>query len=228
MKKIKLLLLILLTLAAINGCSQAKSKEEMINRLFTVLKNKDENGFVKLFPDAATMKQVLTKLIPGDIAAKQDYFDDISDSSLQKQFRHDFGKIIERGENKGVNWKDITLISYTADSSMMEDDEMKVASLKGKIYYNSPGKEYFLEFKEVIWFPEYGWYGVEIRRIDEKSEENTEDPEFYEPAPLTETQMAVDSTVPPIKMPVPKSKPPVKKAPVKKAPVKPKAAKKPD
>jgi hypothetical protein len=54
----KTLLLIAISLSAIVVHSLASNRDEMIKKIFATLKNKDEDGFIKLFPDAATLKDL--------------------------------------------------------------------------------------------------------------------------------------------------------------------------
>ena len=48
--------LVIFLLINLAGWSQTASREEMIHRVFSVFQQKDEAGFVGLFPDAATLR----------------------------------------------------------------------------------------------------------------------------------------------------------------------------
>jgi len=177
MKKIKWLLVIVMIITAIAGYSQVQDKETMVKQVFSVLKNKDEQGYIKLFPDAATMKELMSMIAKSDTTGDlQDMMkillDKITDSSLQIEFSGEFKKTIKMGEEKGVDWSQANLVSYKADSTLTKKDGIEVSKLTGKIYFNVGSKEYFLKFNEVIWFEREGWYGVDIERIDEKSKEH--------------------------------------------------------
>jgi hypothetical protein len=226
MKKIKWILLIVLATIQIAGDAQVSNKDEMIKKIFSVLKNKDEEGYIKLFPDAATIKAFLTTLIKADTSGDMNakitaYIDQITDSSLRVDLRKDFKKYIKKGEDKGVDWSHSVFVSYNADSIMVKQDGVEAPQLTGKIYFNNNNKEYFLKFKDIIWFENKGWYGVEINRVDEKSKENSIDEEDDADEEISKT-IAADSTAiadSMIKMtnkkPVQKSKQPVKPKPVK-------------
>jgi hypothetical protein len=223
----KYILIILFATLAVPSFSQEKNKEVMIKKIFTVLQQKDEAGFVKLFPDAVIMKELIIKQIGQDTAGiTGDEYNtmlaELSDSSLQKEFGEMFREIIEQGENKGVEWAKTNFESYLVDSLM--DEESKTAMLYGKIYFNVNKTEYFLKFEEIIWFENLGWYGVSIDRIDEKSKEN--DPEemawnavdstmmMDSAAAIIDTAMATPETAPDVK-PLKNSKEPVKNKTVK-------------
>lgn len=217
MQKIKALLAITLLMITITGYSQTKSKEEMVKKIFTVIKNKDEAGFVKLFPDAATMKAFIIKLSNGDTSGMQ-YLDNMHDSTLQEEFRDDFQSALRKAERNGVDLSDAVFVSYIADSAKNDGEMFSPVTLSGTIFFNSRNKEYFLDFNEVIWFDDKGWYGVEIGKINEKSKwkakSDDDEPE------LEETKIDIaDSMVvkPPEPKPVQKAKP---KQPASKTPVK--------
>lgn len=242
MKRVKYILLIALVSASVSAYSQTTNKDEMVKKIFTVLKNKDEDGFVKLFPDGNTMRSFVKKLFGGEgdtsAAFMEMFMEKISDEKLDKEYRKEFKDFIEKGEEKGVEWTKATLVSFTADSIMQEEDEMKMGKLTGKIYFNVDKKEYFLAYTEVIWFDQKGWYGVDIERIDEKSKESQmEISELLQldstvSVELVDVEAVRDSAaIPPPPPPAPKKPATKSKQPVKKTPVKEKTttpAKKPD
>ncbi len=219
----KYLLIFLFATLAVPSFSQEKDKEVMIKKIFKILQQKDEAGFVKLFPDAVIMKELIIKQIGKDTAdiSGDEYntmLSELSDSSLQKEFGEMFKDIIEKGENKGVVWEKTNFVSYLVDSLM--DEETKTAGLYGKIYFNVNKTEYFLKYEEIIWFENLGWYGVSIDRIDEKSKENDPEEMIWKVADtatmamdsmvaVMDTAMAVPETAPDIK-PLKNSKEPVK------------------
>ena len=182
------------------------------------------------------MKEFVLKEI-GEDTLNEEYktmLADITNSSLQKEFGEMFKEIIEKGEGKGVEWAKTNFVSFTADTSVEEESEM--ARLEGKIYFNVGKLEYFLNYDEIIWFENYGWYGVSIDRIDEKSKEN--DPEEMEVQVADSTMMMMDSVaavMDTVKV-IPEKSPVIKpskneKTPVKNNTVKPKnqmEAKKPE
>jgi hypothetical protein len=191
MKKMKLIIIISLVSMFAPAYSQEKDKEVMIRKIFSVIQQKDADGFVKLFPDASTMREVVTKLYSEE---KKEGLDELlaelSDSSLQSQFSETFSEIMEKGNEKGIDWSQAKFISFSADSSIIE--EIKTTRLTGKIYFNAGKIEYFMSYDDIIWFENRGWYGVNIRRIDEKSKEDEPD---YSDRDLDDdsTMMTVDS-----------------------------------
>jgi len=226
MKKIHLALAIALMGIAITGYSQETNTEIMVKRIFQTLKNKDEEGFVKLFPDIATMKSFVQLAIKGDTSGKadkfmKDYLNEMTDSSFQKEFRGIFKKSIKKGEDKGIDWSKAEWVSFTADTAIADDEGLKTTSLRGKIYFKAGAKDYFMKYNDIIWFESKGWYGVSIRNIDEKGKENeshtTMDMDENIPGMMADSALMSDSVAIAVdEMPKQKPKSPVKSKPVQK------------
>jgi hypothetical protein len=218
----KYILIVLFATLAIPSFSQEKDKEVMIKKIFTVLQQKDEKGFIKLFPDAAIMKEFILNEIRED-TLNEEYktmLADITNSSLQKEFGEMFKEIIEKGESKGVEWVKTNFVSFTADTSIEEESGM--ARLEGKIYFNVGKLEYFLKYDEIIWFENLGWYGVSIDRIDEKSKENDLDEMDWndsDTAIMAMDSMAMEVALDTV-MTLPETKPVIKPSKSTKEPVK--------
>jgi hypothetical protein len=177
MKKIGHALVAALLLIEISGHSQIPNKDEMIKKIFAAFKNKDEKDFIKLFPDATTIKAFMKKLMAADSSKEKNammnmLIDQMTDSSIQGDIKKSFKKFLKKGEDKGVDWSKITFVSYKSDSAMRDEDGIKAGHLTGTVYFNIGTKAYFFDFRDVIWFENQGWYGVEIERVDLKSNEN--------------------------------------------------------
>ena len=173
--------------------SQVKDKDSMVRKIFSVIQQKDRKGFVKLFPDAATLIKAAEVFFAGK---KKEELDEIlpmlTDSSLQMKFGEMFSEIMDKGMEKGFDWSQTSLVSFLTDTSFNKETKMPV--MKGKIYFNTDKKEYFMIYDEIIWFENLGWYGVNIDRIDEKSKEN--DPEEMKWSPGEDSvMMTVDTAI---------------------------------
>jgi len=228
MKKATWILLVMLIALRVTGYSQVSNKDEMVKKIFEVLKNKDEEGFIKLYPDAATIKrlvwQLMAKKLESDTSGQikkelQRQLDALTDSVIAAKVREDFKRYIAKGEKIGIEWSKIVFVSYTSDSTFEKADEFPVSKLSRKIYFDYNRKEYFLAFGDVVGL-EKGWYGGEITRVDERSKENelsnwTEDDKI-EMAKTADSLRIVDSVAASIQSPpIKKPKQPVKNQPVK-------------
>jgi hypothetical protein len=188
--KLIVALLLALSLQA-DAIAQVSNKEEMVRRIFTVLRDRDEEGFLQLFPNAATLRAFLENRLKTDTSAKARDSDEkdlgkMTDSSLRLEFRKQFKRSIQKGEEKGLVWSRSTFDSFKADSSHFAEDGINVPILSGRIYFNNEGKSWFLEFSDVIWFDKQGWFGVEIEMVDRKGEEEL--PRKDESHPVGEIQ----------------------------------------
>ena len=217
--------------------AQISSPDTMVHRIFTSLKNKDEKGFVALFPNQEQMTKMMSKLMAGLVTeiAKMDTTnkkeirqDDLNEMMLEQmksktkpeeltkeyeRFGKNFRDIIKKGEQRGINWNNITLLKYTYDTIAMKD-EMAVKlfgtagmkSMKGQLFFTSADTIYQVSFKETMYLPEErGWYGAELYRLKTENEKLTDDIETKE---ITLESIEEDVPPPP---PPPPSKPKTKK-----------------
>jgi hypothetical protein len=227
-----LTLLSLIAVFCTTTYSQEKNSAVMVKKIFSSLQRKDEKAFVRLFPDAATMRAFIQKIYASDslVNGNEDVLHDltarITDSSMREKFINSFRDIISTGEKKGVDWSEAKFVSYLADSTF--ETESRTSVLNGKIYFTSNKKDYFLSYGQIIWFDKLGWYGVEVDRIDEKYKEN--DPEEFvwdgnadSTAMMDSATLEVDTTVIAPEKPKPE-KPIQKKMPDKNKPAKAKSA----
>jgi len=200
MKRSGVVLLTFFLLGAQLSFCQEKNKETLIRKIFSVLADKDEQGFINLFPDAATIKSFLAKSFTRDTSGADDgeikaYLAAMNDSMMQADLKDDFDKYIRIGENHGVDWDKARFVSFTADSALVEEDGMKVPMLRGKIYFNVEADKFFLAYDEVIWFDNKGWYGVNINRIDLKRRENEGEDFDWDGEIADSTLLLMDSVV---------------------------------
>jgi len=200
MKKAGLVLLAVFLIITTPSSGQEKNKEVMIKKIFAVLAEKDEEGFVNLFPDALTLKAYMIKAFKIDTTDKDNsetkaFLDSMDDESMQQEFREDFLKFIRMGEDKGVDWLNAKFISYLADSIMVDEEGAKTPMLKGKIYFDIGIEKYFLSYNQVIWFENRGWYGVNINRIDLVTRENEADVYDWDGKVVDSSLFVMDSVV---------------------------------
>jgi hypothetical protein len=179
---------------------QEKNKGAAIKKIFSVLAEKDEEGFLNLFPDVATMKTFMLKALNKEGATKnaeeiKTFVAALEDSTMQIDLREDYFKYIRMGEDNGVDWSRATFISFTADSVQVEQSGIKTSMLKGKIYFTVDTAKFFLAYDEVIWFDNTGWYGVSIDRVDARSKENNDDGYVWDGRIVDTTLMIMDSVV---------------------------------
>lgn len=236
MNKLRGIIFALLLVISAAASGQEKDKDVMIKRIFAVLKNGDEDGYVKLFPDAAVTKEFILGMFKKDTSKEASaemlnaFFEKLTDEELEQAYRREFKRTIKLASSNGIDLSKSTLVSYSADSATKEDESLKASMLSGKIYFTVGDSACFMSYRDIIWFENKGWYGIHIYRIDRKSLENEPDPILEEEYIDSVNIATVDTMVaePPPPPPPPKKVKPAS-APVK--PVKGKsttAARKPD
>ena len=150
MKRFQSLFLIALLLTIKNADAQVTNVDTMVHKIFAVLKAKDAEGFVALYPNKDQMLKLTRKMMTGlaneiknakaanpSSEPNSMNLDSIILAELQKKatpeemgkmnkkLEKDFAKTIEQGEEKGVNWNAIQLINYTIDTVSMNDESMR-------------------------------------------------------------------------------------------------------
>lgn len=204
MKKLKTLLFIAATIFTTVTQAQVNSADSMVQRIFATLKAKDVQGFVALYPNAkqfgtmmrTMMEQMMNseqmkEAMATDPNAKNMNIDSLIEAQIsqlsnpeafammEKKFGQTFKKVIEKGESKGVNWSDATLVSYTIDSSASLEDgpDMEMLknsglkAMKGVIEFKVKDSSYQLAFDKIIYIPtERGWFGGEFPQLAHKGE----------------------------------------------------------
>lgn len=175
--KIRFVFILMLAISTVNSRAQVGSKEIMVQKIFSVFHDKDESGYIRLFPDAEGTRYFLMEILKRQSgvdttnAAFTEIFNQITDSSLKEEYLSDFNRYLKKGEKNGVDWGKTVFVSYSADSVMSANAEFPFPELSGKIYFKSGGVDYFMSFKEVLWFKDKGWYGMDITRVDKKENE---------------------------------------------------------
>ena len=175
--KIRFVFILMLGISTINSKAQVVSKEIMVQKIFSVFHDKDEAGYIRLFPDAAGTRDFLMEILKRQSGvdttnpAFTDLFNEITDSSLKEEYLVDFHRYLKKGEKNGVDWSKTVFVSYAADSVMSTNPEIPFPELSGKIYFKSGGVDYFMNFREVLWFKDKGWVGMDISRVDKKENE---------------------------------------------------------
>jgi hypothetical protein len=217
--------------------AQINSPDTMAHRIFTILKTKDEKAFVALFPNPEQMIKMLSKVMANlviEIAkadttnkkeVNQGDFNALMLEGLKKKttpeqlakeygrFAKNFRDIIEKGEQRGIDWNKIALLRYTYDTITM-NDEMAVKifgndgmkSMKGRLYFTSADTVYEVSFKETLYLPEErGWYGAELHRLKKENETITNEMEMKEEI-LESSDIVEPPPPPPPKKPKAKTK----------------------
>ena len=151
--------------------AQVKDTDTYIQQLFTALQQQDEKKFIDLYPNSTQLKSILISLMKkqsgsdtSSLALGRAMLNEITDSSLYKDYIKEFREAMDSARIAGVDWSDAKFSFSQADTSKAEDTDGMM--LRGVIYFTSRQKDYFISFYEVLW-PKIlgGWVGASIRNI---------------------------------------------------------------
>lgn len=234
---IRLVLVVALFAASASLYAQAPTPDSLVHRIFASLKAKDQQAFVALYPNGPQFSRFMRTIMEqafkseqmremmglGD-SARSLNIDSLIDkqvaifstpemaANMQAEFGKTFQKIIEKGENKGVNWSEAKLTSFSLDTTSMEGVEnipFKLDGIKeanGVIDFMVGDSAYQLVFNKMMYIQnEGGWFGAEFPQLARKGESLLPDAE--------DAEMVTDTVVSTFK----------EEAPPPPAPVKPKA-----
>lgn len=230
--------------------AQVKTPDSLVHRIFATLKAKDEKAFVSLYPNGQQFGRFMRTIMEGAMKSEQMQevmgmdektknlnIDSLIDTQvamfmqpemvnkMQEDFSKTFHRIIEKGEQKGVNWSQAQLTSFSLDTSAVKGDENMPFELsglkeaKGVIDFTVGDSAYQLAFGKMMYIQsEGGWFGAEFPQLARKGESLTPDATAKEEGDEDEATVTKEA---PAKKPVAASK---AKAAAKKPAAKPKAA----
>lgn len=210
--------------------AQIKDKDTLVQRIFTAVRNNDEQAYLKLFPSFNQLQAIFNHML-----------DNMKDSSMQKVLRQQFQQLkeeeynrklmeelkisfqqlMQKGREKGINWVDLT---YVGSSTKEEDvDELVGRQFSGIIQLKDARQEYDLHFSDVIWSePAKAWFGAMLNGITLKGEPLKSPLEEFREVDsalmVTDSILITEEVQPP--PPPPPAKKPATKKPLEKKPVK--------
>lgn len=225
MKKTSLLLtLCLILFFSVQTQAQVKDKDTMIQRIFTAVKNSDEQAYLKLFPSFTQLQALFNHMLDNmkDSSMRmvmRQQFQQLNEETYKQkmgeELKSSFRQLIQNGKEKGINWADL---SYVGSHSEEENvDEIGGKQISGTIQLKDASQEYNLYFSDVIWSePHKAWFGAMLKGITRKGD--TLKSVMDEFVQVDSAIMAVDTAV--VIQPPPPAKKPVNKKPVEKKPLK--------
>lgn len=142
-----------------NAQAQQTTPDALVQRLFATLQAKDENAYVKLYPNGQQMGRMVRGLMEqmfqseemkaamaADPAAKNLNLDSLvnaqvsqmstpeAETKMREKFADNHKKVIDQGQKRGINWSEARLTSVALDSTSGKGDQeaqmMEKAGLK--------------------------------------------------------------------------------------------------
>jgi hypothetical protein len=175
-------LFIVASLCSTHARAQEKDADLMIQKIWTVVKNGDEQGYVKLFPDyqqTMTFFRGMAKNINDSAAGAKleqyisNFTEKVYQDELVSSVTKDFSQFLVSTRKKGI---DLNALSF--DHSVYEIVKegqlgINTKTLQGTIFLKNDTAEYELSFSQSIWLEaNEGWYGAMLGRIKKKGEQD--------------------------------------------------------
>ncbi len=185
--------------------AQVHNADTMVHRIFTALKMEDSKAYISIQPNVSQLTKLMMGMSMGltnevhksqpaggsDVTEREE--SKIGKDSiikvftktaveeinfLQKIWAREFATALQRGKEKGIDWSDAELISYTIDTTVMDKrGEKKVArgikgekGMRGELRLKSKGNVYHLLFDRLMFLPDEGWFGVSLGMLLHESE----------------------------------------------------------
>lgn len=200
--------------------AQEQEKEGFVKGLAEILKTKNEQAYLRLFPDYPKMLVLMKELMAGsgqqmDSSFARFFTEDAYQKEMMGEMGEKFRKFIQKGEEKGIAWDKTSLVSYTLEMKAEDqDDDAMNTNLKmytGEMELQAADKSYIVRFKESLWWEaDKKFYGAEMKKVFEKGKEEAEEEE-WEDAVAVDSAMAVMAdtfaVAEPVPPPAPKKKP---------------------
>jgi hypothetical protein len=234
MNKIIILVLSFLTFTLQKVSAQDKELDSHIGKIVAALKAKDEAAFLQTFPTYNQvyefMSTMMAKAQEGnpelkavlDSVMKTEFTEQNFNEEMIPRFKEEFRKIIRMGEEKGLNWSNVSFLSYTSEKNKEEGD---VQNVKGQIVLRDADLKYTLPFDKVIWFDQHhSWFGIKVRTVLKGKETEQDADKSVDAILKEEAEMKQEGAVEKktTGTDVSKTRPAVKKQVVKKPVAKPK------
>ncbi|HEU4469637.1 MAG TPA: hypothetical protein VFR58_01020 [Flavisolibacter sp.] len=170
MKKYRILFC-LFFFSAIAAQAQERSLDSLIQKVFRSFKLRDEQAYVKLFPNRQQMIDLSAQLFPVHRPEDKEMLNremGLSSDSAYAQKAHaefldDFREAVNAANDMKLRWDSLKLESYTLDSIPATDNSPMIAH--GVLKLND-GRQYVdLAFTDILWsIVHQGWMGVGLSK----------------------------------------------------------------
>ena len=175
MKKFLCLTIVVSLLFAGSSSAQNKAADERIQKIFTIIKSNDEDGFVKLFPSyenvlglAQEWARQLTDSVKKTRAINglNEFTKEFYTKEIAKELER-FQQLLHRGRAKGINWPEIQFVNAHYQEQEMRDEILQASTFEGYFAFTFDTSHYFIDFRDMAWYkPKDIWIGVRATLTD--------------------------------------------------------------
>jgi hypothetical protein len=197
--------------------AQEKDPDVLIQKLWTSVKNSDQDAYLRLFPGYEKTKTLLKSYYGNmkDSAAKkmfEKYLSELTEEKFQDEMmsrvKEQFSSFQVETRNKSI---DLNAMRFDSSAyEILNTDEMtgvEIRTLKGTIYLKNDTTTYELAFSGSLWSEsEQGWYGAILDRIGKKGENEDMGSVMPEEETVRDSSFTEVSKEPPLPPPPPPAK----------------------
>jgi hypothetical protein len=152
-----LLTLITMTLASftnnpVRGPVNAKASQEMATQLIKAIQTNSVNAYVQLVPSLDDFKKVMTENVAvygNNLEEAQREFAFDYTSTVIPSTKKSFSELIAEGKRRGIDWQNISLISWETSDVVEEGFNSAVFAIaieaQNKIYHIEIEKAFYLQ-----------------------------------------------------------------------------------
>jgi hypothetical protein len=224
MKKILVsCLVVIASLIITRAHAQEKDPNQLVQKLWTAVKNSDEQAYLKLFPNYEQMRALFKSIYEQvkDSAIKasiEKEFIAMTEEQFKEKilpsFTEEFSRFLVNARQRGIDLNALHFVNMEYDTINRRELGFNYHTLKGTIYLKNDTADYELSFSESIWSEaDQGWYGAMLGRIKKKGEKE----EIGTVMPTEEIMMDSVSKMEVIEVPPPPPPPPQAKTIQKKS-----------
>jgi hypothetical protein len=155
--------------------AQNKDADQLVQKLWTAIKNSDGQRYIELFPNYEQLKTLFRSSYEQitDTAIKatmEKEFAKLTEKKykeeMQPEMIEEFNKFLVNSRRQGIDLNGLSFDSSTYAITKKGELGMSYRTLKGTIYLKNDSAKYELPFSESIWSePDQRWYGVMLGRI---------------------------------------------------------------
>ena len=138
--KIKLSLLLLVSICTISSCSVKITEPEEIGTvtfdILTELKSINKDEFISYFASAETLNELADNMCSDD--SWKELLKSLTPERCKEEYGSDLNELKEAGIKNNITWSDIEFLDFIYE----KEEKACVSDIVGKVYFKHNGKTY--------------------------------------------------------------------------------------
>jgi hypothetical protein len=159
--------------------AQEKDPDQFIQKLWIAVKNSDDLGYVKLFPDYKQTRDLFSELVKNmkdslSRAGMEEYINNFTETQFQKEFMSpitkDFSRFLVNARAKGIDLNALHFESSVYEIAKTDQFAFGTKTMKGIIYLKNDTTEYEFSLQSLWNEAQQSWFGANLGMIKKKGE----------------------------------------------------------